>query len=545
MEQCSSAGDVADPVAGPHSELGELHANRENIKAYIRSITQPEEKQEQEEESKPGKSKARKSKARPVVREEEKNKFGEVFTPPALINEMLDKLPPEVWTDPNKKWLDPATGFGNFPMVVYERLMEGLADRPDYIDSAVRSKHIITRMLYMVEYNEASCEIIRQRFGTTANLFCGSFVNEDEPISFLDKTIKFDVIVGNPPFNADQTHEGKKGGGANLWPKFVEKSLSGDLLKSGGFLLFVHPALWRKPPSLRAPTLFELMTHENHMLYLEIHNKPDGKRVFGVQTRYDFYVIQKRKPTPDVSTTIILDQRGQTHATFDLSHWHFLPNHSYGVIEPLLRRSDDRPEQIVIFSRGKYGTDKSWVHLDKRTDADIPLIHSTPIGRPRILWSDPGVNCEGVEDCAPMVGVPKVIFGESGINKVIIDLEGRYGMTQCAIGLRIPGVNPDEQKAEAELMAAALESDIFHDILDAMSFSNFRIDWRMFLYLRPYFYKDTMFLSASKHVRPSITKTKTARAEPAYDATEQRKKSKRGPRGGSKKRCKTTRRKRC
>jgi hypothetical protein len=316
-------------------------------------------------------------------------------------------------------------------------------------------------------------------------------------------------------------------------------------LKSGGFLLFVHPALWRKPPSLRAPTLFELMTHKNHMLYLEIHNKPDGKRVFGVQTRYDFYVIQKREPTPDVLTTIILDQRGKTHATFDLSHWHFLPNHSYGVIEPLLRRSDDRPEQIVIFSRGKYGTDKSWVHLDKRRDDDIPLIHSTPIGRPRILWSDTGVNCEGVEDCAPMVGVPKVIFGESGINKVIIDLEGQYGMTQCAIGLRIPGVNPDEQKAEAKLMAAALESDIFHDILDAMSFSNFRIDWRMFLYLGPYFYKHSMFLSASKHVRPSITKTNTARAEPAYDATEQRKKSKRGPSGGSKKRCKTRRRKRC
>jgi hypothetical protein len=88
-------------------------------------------------------------------------------------------------------------------------------------------------------------------------------------------------------------------------------------------------------------------------------------------------------------------------------------------------------------------------------------------------------------------------------------------------------VNPDEQKAEAELMAAALESDIFHDILDAMSFSNFRIDWRMFLYLQPDFYKHSMFLDASKHVRPSITKTKTARAEPAYDATEQRKKSKR------------------
>jgi hypothetical protein len=102
-----------------------------------------------------------------------------------------------------------------------------------------------------------------------------------------------------------------------------------------------------------------------------------------------------------------------------------------------------------------------------------------------------------------MVGVPKVIFGESGISNVIKDIEGKYGITQCAIGLRIPEVNPDEQKAEADLMAAVLESDIFHDILDAMSFSNFRIDWRMFLYLRPDFYKHPMFSNVKPYIPPS------------------------------------------
>jgi len=84
-------------------------------------------------------------------------------------------------------------------------------------------------------------------------------------------------------------------------------------------------------------------------------------------------------------------------------------------------------------------------------------------------------------------------------------VEGRYGMTQGAIGLRIPSVSPDEQNAEARQMATALESDIFSRILDAMSFSNFRIDWRMFLYLRADFYKHPMFLDALPHVRPSFT----------------------------------------
>ena len=249
------------------------------------------------------------------------------------------------------------------------------------------------------------------------------------------------------------------------------------------------------------------MTHDNHMLYLEIHSKLEGANVFGAQTRYDFYVIQKHKPTPGVSTTFIKDQNGQEHPRFDLSRRHFLPNHSYDVIEQLLRRPDDTSEPNVIFSRSRYGTDKKWVHKDQRTPDDIPLIDSTPLSGPRILWSDPGVNCEDVEDCAQMVGVCKVIFGESGINKVIIDLEGRYGMTQGAIGLKIPGVKPDEQTREAVLMTAVLESDIFHDILDAMSFSNFRIDWRMFLYLRPDFYKDPMCSNVKPHIPPSKKRT--------------------------------------
>lgn len=456
------------------------------------------------------------SSKRPQIRRAEKDQFGEVFTPPTLINAMLDKLPPEVWDDPTKKWLDPAAGFGNFFMKVYLRLMKSL----EYVISepSQRRRHILTQMLYMVEFNPESCARIRENpvffnkdedgnliMDVNLNVFCGSFL--DPQVG----TTAFDVIVGNPPFNADQKHKGKKGGGANLWPNFVEKSLRGDLLKPDGFLLFVHPALWRKPPSPRAPTQFELMTHENHMLYLEIHSKLEGLAVFGVQTRYDFYVIQKRKPIPCESATFILDQRGQAYAAFDLSRWNFLPNHSYDGIGPLLRPPNDTLKPNVIFSRCKYGTDNLWVHEDQRTPEDIPLIHSTPKGGPRILWSDP-VECgkvafEDVEDCVPMVGVPKVIFGESGINKVIIDLEGRYGLTQCAIGLIIPGVNLDEQKAEAERMAAALESDIFHDILDAMSFSNFRIDWRMFLYLRPDFYKHPMFLDVKPHFSPSKKRT--------------------------------------
>ena len=445
---------------------------------------------------------------RPQIRQTEKDRFGEVFTPPALINAMLDKLPPSVWTDPAKKWLDPAAGFGNFLSVVYQRLMKSLEYA--FPEPPQRRRHILTQMLYMVEYNPESCARIRENpmffsNGDSANLLCCSFLDPFDPTTtFADgPPLQFDIIVGNPPFNADQTHEGKKGGGSNLWPKFVEKSLGNKestLLKPDGYLLFVHPALWRKPPSNRSEvgTLFNKMAHENHMLYLEIHSKLDGKRDFGVQTRYDYYVIQKRPPSQERGyMTRIKDQTGRIRESVDLANWRFfLPNHSFEIIEPLLLSSDG--DSIVLFSRCQYGSDQDWVS-DKQDERHIyPVVHSTPNGGARILWSSKNNTATTVEqnERIPMFGVPKVIFGESGINDVILDNDGKYGMTQGAIGLKI------QIERDGPTMKKALESAMFNRILDAMSFSNFRIDWRMFLHFRPDFYRDELFEGSQKFQRP-------------------------------------------
>ena len=82
-----------------------------------------------------------------------------------------------------------------------------------------------------------------------------------------------------------------------------------------------------------------------------------------------------------------------------------------------------------------------------------------------------------------MVGVPKVIFGESGIHNVIVDVDGKYGMTQGAIGLKI------ENEKHGLDLKHALESEEFERILKALNFGNFRIDWRIFLYFKQDFYK--------------------------------------------------------
>jgi type I restriction-modification system DNA methylase subunit len=49
---------------------------------------------------------------------------GEVFTPTPLVQEMLDQLPPEVFTDPSKTFLDNSCGDGQFLGEVLIRKME-------------------------------------------------------------------------------------------------------------------------------------------------------------------------------------------------------------------------------------------------------------------------------------------------------------------------------------------------------------------------------------------------------------------------------------
>ena len=57
-------------------------------------------------------------------RKERRKETAEDFTPEALVNEMLDKLPPEVWDNPQKTFLDNSAGNGNFLVAILERKLQ-------------------------------------------------------------------------------------------------------------------------------------------------------------------------------------------------------------------------------------------------------------------------------------------------------------------------------------------------------------------------------------------------------------------------------------
>ena len=170
------------------------------------------------------------------VKKIEKDKYGEVFTDPELINKMLDLFPKNVWTNPDLKWLDPATGAGFFMILVYQRLMKGLEKWET--NTTKRSKHIITDMLHMVEINQKNCDICKNLFGKSAQIVCSDFLNDG-----IFKNMSFDCIVGNPPFQDDYglSKSGKRinGGKSKLYERIFLKSYS--MLNSGGYISFLVP----------------------------------------------------------------------------------------------------------------------------------------------------------------------------------------------------------------------------------------------------------------------------------------------------------------
>jgi len=75
-----------------------------------------------------------------------------VFTPPRVVNAVLDLLPAEVWTDPTLRWLDPGAKTGVFPREITKRLMVGLAAAIP--DEEARLEHILTQMVFSIATEE-------------------------------------------------------------------------------------------------------------------------------------------------------------------------------------------------------------------------------------------------------------------------------------------------------------------------------------------------------------------------------------------------------
>jgi len=398
-----------------------------------------------------------------IPQEFEKKNNAEISTPFRLRQDMLDKIPSEFWIS-KKKVFEPCVGKGGFIIDIIDRFMNGL--KKAIPDEKLRYKTIVEECLYFSDINSTNIFICKLLIDPYNEYKLNYNENNTLKLDIKNKwnIDSFDGIIGNPPYNLTKNSRN------TLWDLFVKYSIK--ILKNNGLLLYVHPALWRKPVSNRSKIngLFELMAKKNTIIYLEIHNTKDGIKTFKCGTRYDYYLL-KKKINNNFKTKII-DEDGIKHL-IDISKLNWLANKNYKLIENI---TNNHKKIEIIYSRSAYGNDKKWTSRNKTNKFKYPCILSTPKKGTRYMYSEHKNNGH--------FGIKKIIFGETSTYNSFYDNNGLYGLTDGAIDIQ------EDNNDIANNILKAIKSNKFIELLKSCSWSNYRIEWNMLKDLNKDFWKE-------------------------------------------------------
>lgn len=301
----------------------------------------------------------------------------EVFTPPSLANDILDLLPNELWRNPNAKFLDPVCKSGVFLREMAKRLMKGLEKKIP--DKQQRINHIFSKQLYGIAITELTALLSRRSVycSKTANgkysicedfeneqgnifykrmkhswddgkcTYCGAsqevydredvletyaynFIHTDKPEKIFN--MKFDVIVGNPPYQLSDAGHGRSA--SPIYHKFIEQAKK----LNPRYLTMIIPARWYAGGKGLDDFRAEMLADKRIRKLVDFENSND---VFpGVDVAGGIcYFLWDRDNKGNCEVTNFINGE-QVKSVRDLSEFQIFIRHSQAV--PIIRKVQEK-----------------------------------------------------------------------------------------------------------------------------------------------------------------------------------------------------------
>ena len=312
----------------------------------------------------------------------------EVYTPLALVNEILDKLPEQVWNNINFKWLNPAVKNGVFLGAIILRLIKNYLEKGIFNTEQEAYDHVVQNQIYGYALSRGALRTANKLIYGSAkykgNIIYGNILEEQ-----ID--MKFDVVIGNPPY---QKSTGSK---HKIYPHFINKAV--DVVKENGIVSLIVPIPGVDMLLGRSASQVKLKHSFKNIKYLAIDTPSN---YFKEGSSFSYFVLENSNVDRSNTTIEFFDDNSIKIKQLNIKNGDFIPNRISDITLSIIRK--------VINNQNEFGRSVSRIndHGETGKYEVITKINKKGIFRKKTNSTHKDLNSH------------KVIFGISGHDYLIV-----------------------------------------------------------------------------------------------------------------------------